>query len=133
MDAGVEGTAGTPGAAGTAGAAGAVSRWGSTLDAVVVYAQGALCRRLARGSVPPDGPVRITGLPRALDPGSLRARVIGPSGVRVTEARVEIEAEPLGDGGGTASSDGGTDGSGSTDGATAGSAAADDEGAGGRG
>ncbi|MER5966447.1 DUF4139 domain-containing protein, partial [Streptomyces sp. NPDC002057] len=70
-------------------------RWGSTLDSVVVYAQGALCRRLARGVVPPDGRVRVTGLPRTLDPGSLRARVLGASGVRVTEARVEVEAGPL--------------------------------------
>lgn len=69
-------------------------RWGSTLDSVVVYAQGAICRRLARGSVSPDGRVRVTGLPRSLDPGSLRARVLGASGVRVTEARVEVEAEP---------------------------------------
>ncbi|MGW5275797.1 DUF4139 domain-containing protein [Streptomyces sp. NPDC004044] len=69
-------------------------RWGSTLDSVVVYAQGAVCRRLARGSVSPDGRVRVTGLPRSLDPGSLRARVLGASGVRVTEARVEVEAEP---------------------------------------
>ncbi|MCT4353738.1 DUF4139 domain-containing protein [Streptomyces sp. Je 1-79] len=74
-------------------------RWGSTLDAVVVYAQGAVCRRLARGSVPPDGRVRVTGLPRSLDPGSLRARVLGAPEVRVTEARVEVEAEPLGAGG----------------------------------
>jgi hypothetical protein len=73
-------------------------RWGSTLDSVVVYAQGAVCRRLARGSVPPDGRVRVTGLPRSLDPGSLRARVLGAPGVRVTEARVEVEAEPLGTG-----------------------------------
>ncbi|MFE7803227.1 DUF4139 domain-containing protein [Streptomyces sp. NPDC057430] len=73
-------------------------RWESTLDAVVVYAQGALCRRLARGGVPADGRVRVTGLPRSLDPGSLRARVLGTSGVRVTEARVEVEAEPLGAG-----------------------------------
>ncbi|MEU7008819.1 DUF4139 domain-containing protein [Streptomyces sp. NPDC046332] len=79
-------------------------RWESTLDAVVVYAQGAVCRRLARGGVPSDGRVRVTGLPPSLDPGSLRARVLGPSGVRVTEARVEVEAEPLG-------TDGGTDGS----------------------
>ncbi|MFE5616255.1 DUF4139 domain-containing protein [Streptomyces sp. NPDC056524] len=71
-------------------------RWESTLDAVVVYAQGALCSRLARGEVPADGRVRVTGLPRSLDPGSLRARVLGASGVRVTEARVEVEAEPLG-------------------------------------
>ncbi|MFF8278823.1 DUF4139 domain-containing protein [Streptomyces lateritius] len=70
-------------------------RWGSTLDEVVVYAQGALCRRLARGIVPPDGRLRVVGLPRALDPGSLRARVLGAPGVRVTEARVEVEAEPL--------------------------------------
>ncbi|MFF1542556.1 DUF4139 domain-containing protein, partial [Streptomyces sp. NPDC058291] len=71
-------------------------RWGSALDAVVVYAQGAVCRRLARGGVPPDGRVRVTGLPRSLDPGSLRARVTGAGPVRVVEARVEIEAEPLG-------------------------------------
>lgn len=70
-------------------------RWGSTLDSVVVYAQGAVCRRLARGSVSPDGRVRVTGLPRSLDPGSLRARVLGAPGVRVTEARVEVEAAPL--------------------------------------
>ncbi|MFE6495717.1 DUF4139 domain-containing protein [Streptomyces sp. NPDC057748] len=71
-------------------------RWGSTLDSVVVYAQGAICRRLARGSVSPDGRVRVTGLPRSLDPGSLRAGVLGSPGVRVTEARVEVEAEPVG-------------------------------------
>ncbi|MER7807499.1 DUF4139 domain-containing protein [Streptomyces sp900116325] len=73
-------------------------RWGSTLDSVVVYAQGAVCRRLARGGVSPDGRVRVTGLPRSLDPGSLRARALGAPGVRVTEARVEVEAEPLGSG-----------------------------------
>ncbi|MEE1773942.1 DUF4139 domain-containing protein [Streptomyces sp. JV185] len=75
-----------------------VQRWGSTLDSVVVYAQGALCRRLARGRVSPDGRVRVTGLPRSLDPDSLRARVLGAPGVRVGEARVEVEAEPLGAG-----------------------------------
>ncbi|MFE0704202.1 DUF4139 domain-containing protein [Streptomyces sp. NPDC058872] len=74
--------------------AGAAPGWGSTLDSVVVYAQGALCRRLARGVVPQDGRVRVAGLPRSLDPGSLRARVLGGSAARVTEARVEVEAEP---------------------------------------
>ncbi|MFF0550215.1 DUF4139 domain-containing protein [Streptomyces sp. NPDC004311] len=74
---------------------GTAQRWASTLDSVVVYAQGALCRRLVRGVVPPDGRVRVTGLPRSLDPGSLRAAVLGTSGTRVTEARVEVEAEPL--------------------------------------
>ncbi|WP_392668367.1 DUF4139 domain-containing protein [Streptomyces sp. LN785] len=80
-------------------AADSAQRWASTLDSVVVYAQGSVCRRLARGSVPPDGRVRVTGLPRSLDPGSLRARVLGAPGVHVTEARVEVEAEPLGTGG----------------------------------
>ncbi|MFF8974280.1 DUF4139 domain-containing protein [Streptomyces sp. NPDC014995] len=69
-------------------------RWASTLDSVVVYAQGAVCRRLARGSVPANGRLRVTGLPRSLDPGSLRARVVHAPGVRVTEARIEVEAEP---------------------------------------
>ncbi|MER7086590.1 MULTISPECIES: DUF4139 domain-containing protein [Streptomyces rochei group] len=71
----------------------AVPRWASTLDSVVVYAQGALCRRLARGTVPRDGRVRVTGLPRSADPGSLRVRVVGAGGVRVTEARAVAEAE----------------------------------------
>ncbi|MBT3149404.1 DUF4139 domain-containing protein [Streptomyces sp. CHD11] len=75
-------------------AAGTVPRWESALDTVVVYAQGALCRRLARGTVPAGGQVRVTGLPRSLDPDSLRARVIGASGTRVTGARVEVEAGP---------------------------------------
>ncbi|MBP2047773.1 hypothetical protein J2Z21_000695 [Streptomyces griseochromogenes] len=64
----------------------------------MVYAEGAICRRLTRGSVPSDGRVRVTGLPRSLDPGSLRARVLRAPGVRVTGARVEVEAEPLGTG-----------------------------------
>ncbi|KOG25202.1 MULTISPECIES: DUF4139 domain-containing protein [Streptomyces] len=75
---------------------GSEQRWTSALDSVVVYARGAVCRRLARGTVAPGGRVRVTGLPRSLDPGSLRARVLGPSGLRVTEARVVVEAEPLG-------------------------------------
>ncbi|MFF4244600.1 DUF4139 domain-containing protein [Streptomyces sp. NPDC001822] len=70
-------------------------RWGSTLDSVVVYEQGALCRRLARGGVGPFGSVRVVGLPRSMDRDSLRARVLGPDGVRVSGARVEIEAETL--------------------------------------
>ncbi|MGW3820268.1 DUF4139 domain-containing protein [Streptomyces sp. NPDC005046] len=79
-----------------AGTAETAHRWGSALDSVVVYAQGAICRRVARGGVPPGGRVRVTGLPRSLDPGSLRARITGAPGIRVVEARVEVEAEPLG-------------------------------------
>ncbi|MEU9661645.1 DUF4139 domain-containing protein [Streptomyces chartreusis] len=74
----------------------AASGWASTLDAVVVYAQGALCTRVATGTVPADGRVRVTGLPRSMDAGSLRARVVGDRGVRVTEVRVEVDAEPSG-------------------------------------
>ncbi|MFF4172207.1 DUF4139 domain-containing protein [Streptomyces sp. NPDC001744] len=73
---------------------GTTRRWDSVLDSVVVYARGALCRRLARGRVPRDGRVRVTGLPRTLDPGSLRARVLDTAGVRVTGAGVEVEAAP---------------------------------------
>ncbi|MFD5840983.1 DUF4139 domain-containing protein [Streptomyces chartreusis] len=72
----------------------AASGWASTLDAVVVYAQGALCTRVATGTVPADSRVRVTGLPRSMDAGSLRAKVVGDRGVRVTEVRVEVDAEP---------------------------------------
>ncbi|MDN3027906.1 DUF4139 domain-containing protein [Streptomyces sp. S.PB5] len=75
-----------------------VPRWTSDLDAVVVYAQGALCSRLARGTVPSDGRVLVTGLPRCADPGSVRARVVGDGDVRVTGVRVEVAAEPAGSG-----------------------------------
>ncbi|MFJ9542168.1 DUF4139 domain-containing protein [Streptomyces sp. NPDC101225] len=71
-------------------------RWTSSLDAVVVYAQGALCTRVARGTVPAHGRLRVTGLPRSMDPNSLRATVVGGSGARVTEVRVEVDAEPTG-------------------------------------
>ncbi|MFD7692604.1 DUF4139 domain-containing protein [Streptomyces sp. NPDC059805] len=70
--------------------------WASTLDAVVVYAQGALCTRVARGTVPADGRVRVTGLPRSMDPGSLRATAAGGNGARVTEVRLEVAAVPAG-------------------------------------
>ncbi|MFD7906586.1 DUF4139 domain-containing protein [Kitasatospora sp. NPDC059747] len=66
----------------------------SVLDSVVVYAEGAVCRRRATVPVPADGRLRLTGLPRTLDGRSLRARVLaGPAGTAVTEARVEQLAE----------------------------------------
>ncbi|MEU6375041.1 DUF4139 domain-containing protein [Streptomyces sp. NPDC046909] len=71
-----------------------VPRWESSLDAVVVYARGAVCSRVARGDVPADGRVLVSGLPRSVDPASVRARVVDGSGVRVTEVRVEVDAEP---------------------------------------
>ncbi|PRH77333.1 hypothetical protein C6N75_20855, partial [Streptomyces solincola] len=84
--------------------AGTQGGWASVLDSVTVYAQGALCRRRARGDVPPGGRVRVTGLPRTLDSASLRVRALAPAGVRVTEARVAWDAEP------DADADGGADG-----------------------
>jgi hypothetical protein len=63
----------------------------STLDAVTVHAEGALCTRLA--SVPSDQgrlprQVRIEGLPLGLRTGSLRAAVLkGPQGLRVRDIR----------------------------------------------
>ncbi|MDQ0487861.1 DUF4139 domain-containing protein [Streptomyces cellulosae] len=75
--------------------AGTAPRWDSALESVTVYAQGALCRRVARGTVPADGQVRVPRLPRSLDPHSLRARVLGAPGVRVAEARAEVDAEPV--------------------------------------
>ncbi|AKJ01660.1 uncharacterized protein (TIGR02231 family) [Archangium gephyra] len=63
----------------------------STLDAVTVHAEGALCTRLA--AVPSDNgrlprQVRIAGLPLGLRTGSLRAAVLkGPQGLQVRDIR----------------------------------------------
>ncbi|MBD0677020.1 DUF4139 domain-containing protein, partial [Streptomyces sp. CBMA156] len=66
----------------------------SVLESVVVYAEGAVCRRRATVPVPPGGRLRLTGLPAAVDGRSLRARVLtGPAGTAVTEARLELLAE----------------------------------------
>ncbi|MFB6892900.1 DUF4139 domain-containing protein [Kitasatospora sp. NPDC056327] len=66
----------------------------SVLDSVVVHAVGAVCRRRARVTLPPDGRLRLTGLPKHLDAHSLRARIlVGPAGTAVTEARLEAVAE----------------------------------------
>ncbi|MFJ7912049.1 DUF4139 domain-containing protein [Kitasatospora sp. NPDC096204] len=66
----------------------------SVLDSVVVYAEGAVCRRRATVPLPPGSRLRLTGLPAALDGRSLRARVLaGPAGTAVTEARLERLAE----------------------------------------
>ncbi|MFF7991942.1 DUF4139 domain-containing protein [Kitasatospora xanthocidica] len=66
----------------------------SVLDSVVVYAEGAVCRRRATVPVPRGGRLRLTGLPVSLDGRSLRARVLsGPAGTAVTEARLEQLAE----------------------------------------
>ncbi|MFJ9691338.1 DUF4139 domain-containing protein [Kitasatospora sp. NPDC101183] len=80
--------AGRPGGGG--GPAAPVPAHPSVLDSVVVHAEGALCRRRATVPLPPDGRLRLTGLPESLDGGSLRARLLdGPPGAAVAEARLE--------------------------------------------
>ena len=74
----------------------------STLDAVTVHAEGALCTRLAwvpldQGRLPVQ--VRVEGLPLGLRVGSLRASVLaGPPGLRVRDVRpafdVQLPPEP---------------------------------------
>ncbi|MHB8872325.1 MAG: DUF4139 domain-containing protein [Myxococcaceae bacterium] len=69
----------------------------SVLDAVTVYARGAVCTRLARlvptGATLPRT-VRFGGLPLTLKEGSLRARVLsGPAGLSVTDVRAGFDAE----------------------------------------
>ncbi|WP_327066463.1 DUF4139 domain-containing protein [Kitasatospora sp. NBC_01302] len=77
--------------------------WPTVLDSVVVHASGAVCRRLAHGTLPvqsaPEGSppaprrLRLTGLPSSLRPDSLRAALPeGPAGWRITEVRQEAEA-----------------------------------------
>ncbi|MFB7381040.1 DUF4139 domain-containing protein [Kitasatospora purpeofusca] len=87
------GTGGGGTGGGTAGGS-TVPAVPSVLDSVVVHASGAVCRRRARVALPPDGRVRLTGLPGRLDERSLRARVLsGPAGTAVTGARLEAVAE----------------------------------------
>ncbi|WP_406088526.1 DUF4139 domain-containing protein [Kitasatospora purpeofusca] len=88
------GNTGNTGTTGTTGGETTVPTVPSVLDSVVVHAAGAVCRRRARVALPPDGRVRLTGLPGRLDERSLRARVLsGPAGTAVTGARLEAVAE----------------------------------------
>lgn len=72
---------------------------GSAVASVVVHSSGAVCTRVARFDLPEPPPgggtttVRVTGLPPTLHEDSLRGRVTaGPSGLRVTDIRVEFGA-----------------------------------------
>ena len=69
----------------------------SVLDAVTVYARGAVCTRLARVTMAASAlprAVRFTGLPLSLKDGSLRAKVLkGPPGLAVTDVRAGFDAE----------------------------------------
>lgn len=69
----------------------------SVLDAVTVYATGALCTRKA--SVQPtqvvDRKVRLTGLPLSLLSGSMRAKVVGGEKVKAIDVRADFEVSQL--------------------------------------
>lgn len=64
----------------------------STLDAVTVYREGAVCRRVAKFPGGPERQLRLGGLPVALDAGSLRARVLSGS-TRVVDVRPQYDIE----------------------------------------
>lgn len=90
--------AGTTGTGGTTGSGRQALRVDSALESVVVHSSGAVCTRRARCTLPapePGAPVRVRleGLPVTLYEHSLRGRVLsGPEGLRVTDARLDVEA-----------------------------------------
>ncbi|MDX2015309.1 MAG: DUF4139 domain-containing protein [Myxococcaceae bacterium] len=60
----------------------------SSLEAVTVYRDGAICTRRCRLEGPGPDTVRVVGLPLSLLPGSVRARVrLGPVGLHVRDVR----------------------------------------------
>ena len=69
----------------------------SMLDAVTVYAEGALCTRLATLRLEDDrvpNEIRINGLPLSLRPGTLRAFVRqGPPGLQVRDLRATFDVQ----------------------------------------
>lgn len=71
----------------------------STLDAVVVHSHGAVCTRTARlPAIAAAGVnvLEVRGLPRSLEPGSLRARIAeGPEGLWVREVRAAFAVKAL--------------------------------------
>ncbi|MBL8917004.1 MAG: mucoidy inhibitor MuiA family protein, partial [Archangium sp.] len=64
----------------------------SKLDAVTVFREGALCRRLATVAPSKERQVRLGGLPLSLDPSSFRAKVISGSG-KVVDVRAQFDVE----------------------------------------
>ncbi len=68
----------------------------SQLEAVTVYASGAVCTRRAKVDAPPvpTRQVRITGLPLSLRATSLRARILsGADALRVLDVRAGFEVQ----------------------------------------
>lgn len=66
----------------------------STLKAVTLYREGALCTRLAPVAAGAERQVRLGGLPLSLEPGSLRAKLTrAPDGLRVLDVRPQFDVE----------------------------------------
>lgn len=64
----------------------------SSLDAVTVYREGAICRRIAKLAANQERQVRLGGLPLSLEPGSLRARLLGGDN-RVVDVRAQFDVK----------------------------------------
>lgn len=69
-----------------------MSALSSKLDAVTVFREGALCRRLATVAPSKERQVRLGGLPLSLDPGSFRAKVVSGTG-KVVDVRAQFDVE----------------------------------------
>lgn len=69
-----------------------MSNLASTLDAVTVFREGALCRRSAKVPASGERQVRLGGLPLSLEAGTLRARVTSGAG-RVIDVRPQFDVE----------------------------------------
>ncbi|MEW5739102.1 MAG: mucoidy inhibitor MuiA family protein [Myxococcota bacterium] len=65
----------------------------SSLKAVVIYREGALCTRTVTLSPGSERSVRLGGLPLSLEPGSLRAKVTKGDGLRVLDVRPQFDVE----------------------------------------
>ncbi len=64
----------------------------STLDAVVVYREGAVCRRLARIEPSNSRTVLLGRLPLSLEPGTLRAQIVSGD-AKVVDVRAQFDVE----------------------------------------
>jgi len=66
----------------------------STLKAVTIYREGALCSRTLPLTPGEERSLRIGGLPLSLEPGSLRAKIVqGPEHLRVLDVRPQFDVE----------------------------------------
>jgi Domain of unknown function (DUF4139) len=66
----------------------------SALEAVTVFREGAVCRRVGQAPPSNDRALRFGRLPMSLEPGSLRARVLN-GGNQVIDVRAQFEVESV--------------------------------------